>query len=196
MMRTLAFVGGGALVVSAVVGATTLGGRASPLPTTKDTVLVSSLTRSEIAKLPGPRQPIFFRHDIHAGQYEIPCRYCHYSVAVASEPGIPTIESCMGCHLVIGGTDSLAKAEITKVRKAWSDKQPIEWARVHTVPKHVHFPHMRHLKAMGPLACLTCHGDVKRMPQVYMVNNVNNMGFCVNCHMERSINRDCTSCHY
>ena len=195
-MRTLAFVGGGALVLSAVVGATTLGGRASPQPAAKDTTIVSSLSPGQIAKLPGPRQPIFFRHDIHAGQFEIPCRYCHYSVAVASEPGMPTMETCMGCHLVIGGTDSIAKAEITKVRKAWNDKQPIEWVRIHTLANHAHFPHQRHLKAMGPMACLTCHGDVKRMPQVYLVNKVNNMGFCINCHMERSINKDCTACHY
>jgi hypothetical protein len=32
--------------------------------------------------LKGPRQPIFFRHDVHAGDYQVPCMYCHYSVAV------------------------------------------------------------------------------------------------------------------
>jgi hypothetical protein len=31
---------------------------------------------------------------------------------------------------------------------------------------------------------------------VYEVNNVNNMGFCINCHLERNVTRDCTACHY
>ena len=46
---------------------------------------------------------------------------------------------------------------------------------------------MRHIKAMGPNACATCHGDVARMPQVFKVNNVNNMGFCINCHVQRNV---------
>jgi hypothetical protein len=25
---------------------------------------------------------------------------------------------------------------------------------------------------------------------------VNNMGFCINCHIERNVTRDCTACHY
>src|SRR5437867_12745149 len=32
---------------------------------------------SDTGRLQGPRQPIFFRHDIHAGQDQIPCLYCH-----------------------------------------------------------------------------------------------------------------------
>jgi hypothetical protein len=28
------------------------------------------------------------------------------------------------------------------------------------------------------------------------VNNINNMGFCVTCHLDRQVNRDCTACHY
>jgi hypothetical protein len=129
------------------------------------------------------------------------CQYCHYSVDAASEPGIPSLQTCMGCHSVISGDDSTHRAEIRKLRQFWSDsadatKPRLEWVRVHTVARHVRFPHMRHLKAMGPNACLSCHGDVARMPQVFKVNNVNNMGFCVTCHLERGVNRDCTACHY
>jgi len=28
------------------------------------------------------------------------------------------------------------------------------------------------------------------------VNNINNMGWCINCHLARGVNRDCTACHY
>src|SRR5207247_10880272 len=35
---------------------------------------------SDTGRLKGPRQPIFFRPDIHAGQDQIPCLYCHSPV--------------------------------------------------------------------------------------------------------------------
>jgi hypothetical protein len=198
MMRQVALVGVGGVLAALLVAAgrsASLHTQQSPTPA-KDTTLPSALSPSAIAKLPGPRQPVFFRHDIHAGQYKIPCQYCHYTVAVSTEPGVPSMQTCMGCHLVISGTDSLAKAEIKKVRQAWSDKKPIEWVRVHTVAKHAHFPHMRHIKGLGANACQTCHGDVARMPQMFKVNNVNNMGFCITCHLDRRVIRDCSVCHY
>jgi hypothetical protein len=173
----------------------------APAPGRPDSLVAPRLSAADSGLLKGPRQPIFFRHDIHAGQFKIPCQYCHYAVAVSSEPGIPSLQTCMGCHAVIAGTDSTDRAEIRKLRQFWSDSANraaprLEWVRIHTVARHVHFPHMRHLKAMGPNACQTCHGDVARMPQVYRVNTVTNMGFCVTCHLERNVNRDCTACHY
>jgi hypothetical protein len=68
--------------------------------------------------------------------------------------------------------------------------------RVHYLARHAHFPHQRHIKALGPNGCTTCHGDLTRMPQVYQVNNINNMGFCITCHLERNVSRDCSVCHY
>jgi hypothetical protein len=170
-------------------------------PPAADSLTAPVLAVGDSANLKGPRQPIVFRHDIHAGQYKMQCQYCHYSVGDASEPGIPSVQTCMSCHLVIGGTTDTHKAEIRKLRQFWSEKDDtgkakLEWVRIHAVAKHVHFPHMRHLKAMGPNACQTCHGDVARMPQVFKVNNVNNMGFCISCHLDRKVTRDCTTCHY
>lgn len=157
---------------------------------------VQAVTTLDTASLSGPRQPIFFRHDRHAGQLKMQCQYCHYTVAVSPEPGIPSIQTCMGCHLVVGGADSAGRTEIRKLRQAWNDKQPVEWNRIHALARHVHFPHSRHVNALGPSACATCHGDVTRMPQVYKVQNVNNMGWCISCHVERDVSRDCTVCHY
>ena len=161
-----------------------------------DSVKAVVLAASDTASFKGPRQPIFFRHDVHAGQYKMECQYCHYSVAVAPEPGIPSLQTCMGCHAVVGGSDSTNRAEITKLKKAFNEKKPVEWTRVHFLARHVHFPHSQHIKALGPSACATCHGDVTRMPQVFKVNNVNNMGWCISCHIERKVTRDCTACHY
>jgi hypothetical protein len=195
MMRTLAIVLGG--VAAGGLGA--LLAFASPSPETQQSKPSDSLTApviSDTGSLKGPRQPIFFRHDIHAAQFKIQCQYCHYTVAVSPEPGIPSMQTCMGCHLVVAGSDSGSRMEIGKLRKAWTEKKPVEWIRVHFLPRHAHFPHQRHIKALGPTACATCHGDVSRMPQVFKVNQVDNMGFCITCHMERGVSRDCSVCHY
>jgi hypothetical protein len=190
-------VGAGAAAVGLAALAVTSGlGRAQAPKAVTDSLKAPVLAAGDTSSLRGPRQPIFFRHDIHAGQLKIQCQYCHYSVAVSSEPGIPSMQTCMGCHTVIAGTDSSHKIEIKKLRDAWAQKKPVEWVRVHFVARHVHFPHMRHIKVMGPNACQTCHGDVARMPQVYKVNNVNNMGFCITCHEQRGVTRDCAVCHY
>jgi Cytochrome c7 and related cytochrome c/Class III cytochrome C family len=195
-MRTMALVlgGVGATALAALLAVGGAPGQAQQAKSTADSI--SAPVISDTGALKGPRQPIFFRHDIHAGQFKIQCQYCHYSVAVSPEPGIPSMQTCMGCHLVVGGGDSAAKTEIKKVRQAWTDKKPVEWVRVHLVARHAHFPHQRHIKALGPNACTTCHGDVTRMPQVFKVNNVNNMGFCITCHVERKVSRDCSVCHY
>jgi hypothetical protein len=195
-MRTLAIVlgGVGAGGLAAVLAF------ASPHPAAQQSQSpADSITApviSDTGSLKGPRQPIFFRHDIHAGQFKIQCQYCHYSVDVSPEPGIPTMQTCMGCHLAVAGSDSASRTEIRKLRQAWSEMKPVEWVRVHFLPRHAHFPHQRHIKALGPTACATCHGDVSRMPQVFKVNQVDNMGFCVTCHVERGVSRDCSVCHY
>jgi hypothetical protein len=189
-----ALVAGAAFLVPASRPAITAQEPAAP----RDSATAYILAASDTAQLKGPRQPIFFRHDIHAGQYKISCQYCHYSVSPSSEPVIPSVQTCMGCHRVVSGaaTDTAGRAEIAKIRAAANSGEPVEWVRIHTLAKHAHFPHMRHIKAMGPNACATCHGDVARMPQVYKVNNVNNMGWCISCHVERNVSRDCSVCHY
>ncbi len=149
----------------------------------------------DTGSLRGPRQPIFFRHDIHAGQDKIPCMYCHHTVAIASEPGIPAVQTCIGCHQIISGSTDSHRAEIQKVRKAWSDRRPPEWIRVHALPGFVRFPHMRHIKVLGTQSCMTCHGPVDVMPRIYQVQSLK-MGWCINCHVRRGVSRDCTLCHY
>jgi hypothetical protein len=199
MIRKSAFVVGG-VAAGGVAAFALLSGNppvAQPAPhTAADSIAAPVISASDSGRLQGPRQPIFFRHDIHAGLYKMQCQYCHYSVEVSPEPGIPSVQTCMGCHLVIGGRDSTHQVEIKKLRQAWTEKKPIEWVRVHYLPRHAHFPHQRHIKALGPNACATCHGDVQRMPQVFKVNNVDRMGFCITCHMERKVSRDWSVCHY
>ena len=125
-MRTLAIVLGG-VGAGGLVALLAFGGGHTLAQTTQpaaDSVRASVI--SDTGSLKGPRQPIFFRHDVHAGQFKMQCQYCHYSVAVSAEPGIPSVQTCMGCHLAIAGTDSSAKNEIKKIRQAWNDKKPVE----------------------------------------------------------------------
>jgi hypothetical protein len=156
--------------------------------------------------LAGPRQPIFFRHDVHAGEMQIPCMYCHYSAAVSSEPGIPSLQTCVGCHQVVrGGTragvksDTAAaraeRAQIQLLNDSWRNRKAPEWIRIHAVPGFVRFPHMRHIKALGAQSCTRCHGEVQRMAQVSQVSTLR-MGWCVRCHVQNKVTRDCSVCHY
>ena len=152
----------------------------------------------DTASLPGLRQPIFYRHDIHAGQYHMDCRYCHAYVERAPSPGMPSLASCMGCHLIVGS----GNPEVQKLRDAVAAKQPIEWIQVHRLPQFVHFSHERHVVA-GELDCKECHGQVNRMPQIYQFASLK-MGWCIECHKTkeykgkpgRHVTTDCSACHY
>ena len=143
----------------------------------------------DTAGLPGPQQPVFFRHDIHAGQYQLDCQYCHVNIEVSPKPGIPSMSACAGCHQIVGR----GNPEVEKVMTAWSENRPIEWDEVHYLSPFVHFPHHRHVVA--GLDCAECHGDVARMPQVYQFASLK-MGWCLNCHEQRQVSTDCTMCHY
>jgi hypothetical protein len=153
----------------------------------------------DTANLPGPQQPIFYRHDVHAGQYEIDCRYCHYAVEDSPNPGMPTVSTCMGCHVIAGVTNP----EVQKLREAWNEKRPIEWAEVHVVPPFVRFPHDRHVLSeqgsFGELEtiqkCEECHGPVRETPQIYQFASLK-MGWCITCHEQQEVTTDCTACHY
>ncbi len=149
----------------------------------------------DTAGLTGPAQPIFFRHDVHAGQYQLDCKYCHYSAEYAPYPGIPSMKTCMGCHLIAGA----AIPEVQKVRQAATSNQAIEWIKVHRLPPFVHFPHMRHVKGetavKAEITCQTCHGQVERMPRVYQFSSLK-MGWCLDCHKKNKVTTDCSACHY
>jgi len=150
---------------------------------------------SDTAGLKGPRQPVFFRHDVHTGQYQIDCRYCHSSAETAPYPGMPSMKTCMGCHLIAGASIP----EVQKVREAATSNRVIEWIKVHRMPPFVHFPHMRHLKGetavKAEITCQTCHGQVERMPQVYQFSSLK-MGWCLDCHKKNKVTTDCSACHY
>ena len=186
-----------ALAAAVVVAAVVAAGRAQdPQEGPATVVAFEAPVDVDTAGLPGPRQPVFFRHDIHSGQYQMECQYCHVNVEVSPKPGIPSMWSCRGCHLIVG----TGNPEVEKVREAFNERRPIEWVEVHKLAPFVHFPHHRHVMAevqegQEELACETCHGQVDRMPQIYQYASLK-MGWCLTCHEQREVTTDCTACHY
>ena len=136
-----------------------------------------------------PEQPIAFPHPQHVQTLGMNCLYCHSAANKSPDPGLPPTASCMGCHLLVAAQ----KPEIQKLQQYARDSVPIPWVRIHKVPDYVQFPHMRHVNA--GVTCQTCHGEVQKMPRVYQYSSLN-MGWCVNCHVERKARYDCATCHY
>jgi hypothetical protein len=160
-----------------------------------------------------PVQPVKFPHPVHVNTLKMNCVFCHSAAFKSSDPGLPAVGTCMGCHTIIGGD----RPEIKKLTEYYNKKQPVPWVRVHKVPEYVHFPHMRHVNA--GVTCQSCHGQVNNMPQVFQYASLN-MGWCVSCHVNgyspadgmraagytpdaaalaaprKKATFDCSNCHY
>lgn len=135
-----------------------------------------SLFPSESNQGYDPVQPIPFSHKLHATQFKMDCKYCHYNATKSAHAGIPPLGLCMNCHNVVSANNS---PHIKKMRELYAQGKPVEWIRIHELPDHARFVHKRHL-AKG-VACETCHGDVKSMDRVYQFAPLN-MGWCLDCH--------------
>lgn len=143
-------------------------------------------------------QPIAFSHKLHAGVRKIPCLSCHAYARRSTVAGVPSVQTCMGCHSLI----AVRKPEIRKLAAFWEQRQPIPWVRIHQLPDFVYFPHKRHVRA--GVRCQECHGPIETMDVVAQVSSLE-MGWCVGCHMEVTQSHrfgatvepstDCVTCH-
>lgn len=133
-------------------------------------------------------QPIAFSHKLHAGGYEISCEYCHSYARRAAVAGIPSVERCIGCHKITAAD----KPEVQKLQGHWNRKEPIQWAKVTSMPDFVYFEHWPHVRA--DIKCQTCHGPVETMEEVKQVNALT-MRECLTCHREKKASIDCVVCH-
>ena len=144
-----------------------------------------------------PVQPIAFSHKIHAGDNGIDCQYCHSWAERSATAGVPSVETCVGCHK--GLTEVRDKPEVVKLFDYWESGKGIDWVKVHDTPDFVHFRHKPHIRA--EVACETCHGEVKEMEVVTRVVSLNEnlrMPWCIDCHTKEEVDagRDCLTCHY
>ena len=121
------------------------------------------------------QQPVQFSHKHHVGDDGIDCRYCHTSVEVAANAGMPSTQTCMNCHSQIWADSPY----LEPVRESWRTGRPIEWTRVHDLPDYAYFNHSIHVaKGVG---CSTCHGRIDEMPAVYQAASLQ-MEWCLQCH--------------
>ena len=132
-----------------------------------------------------PDQPIKFSHKVHAGDNKIDCKYCHTTVEYGKSAGIPAMELCMNCHVLVREGTNSGKFEIAKVIEANETKTPVEWVRIHNLPDHVFFSHAQHV-GVGKVDCKQCHGPVEEM-DIVKQNSDLSMGWCINCHRDTKV---------
>jgi hypothetical protein len=143
-----------------------------------------------------PKQPIAFSHKIHAGQYEIECKYCHTGALKGKQANIPSANICMNCHSQIKEGTNTGTGEISKIYAAigfdpstgsYTGKQkPIEWVRIHNLPDLAYFNHSQHVNVAG-VECQTCHGPIQEMDVVKQYSLLT-MGWCIDCHRKTDVN--------
>lgn len=154
---------------------------------------------------PGPLQPIPFSHAHHAGEFEIPCLYCHSGTDRSQAAGVPSVELCMGCHEAFPSEyDELEGIRILK--EYWAEQEPIPWVQIHRLPEYVQFRHNRHVQA--GVDCQVCHGAVQEMDKLFLDTDLIwwkksvpptkklEMGWCIDCHRQNEVSQDCFTCHY
>jgi mono/diheme cytochrome c family protein len=133
-----------------------------------------------------PKQPIAFSHKIHAGQYEIDCKYCHTGVIKGKSANIPSPNICMNCHSQIKVGTNTGEGEIAKIYSAIQNNKPIEWVRIHNLPDLAYFNHSQHV-VVGGIECQTCHGPIQEMDVVKQYSLLT-MGWCIDCHRKTDVN--------
>lgn len=150
-----------------------------------------------------PEQPIPYNHAQHAGDYKIPCLYCHANVDKGKHASVPTLNVCMNCHKSVLANNS---PHIKKLTEAYNNGESIPWVKVHMLPDFVHFPHGPHISKLAggskdpaevQKACFQCHGRVDQMVEVWQAEDLS-MGWCLECHRKPESNgpQNCSACHY
>ena len=145
-----------------------------------------------------PAQPIEFPHKRHIAM-GVQCLYCHPGATRGASSGLPTPSKCWGCHqqLAITKTSKILPPLVAAIQNGTL----LEWVPVAQVPDFVQYNHRPHMVA--GLNCENCHGDLAQM-NVYENPQALNMGWCINCHREKSAGNpelekkllDCGTCHY
>jgi len=164
------------------------------------TLVMSSRAQEPVGTQAGPAgpetgvldpgaQPIAFSHAHHVAEIGIDCQFCHAYARRGPVAGIPSVQRCAGCHETVLSE----RPEIVTVLEYWENEEPIPWVRVHDLPDYVRFSHKPHIRA--GVDCANCHGNVEEMEAAVQVESLS-MGWCLSCHEERGVTRDCLACHY
>lgn len=120
-------------------------------------------------------QPVPFSHRHHVSGLGLDCRYCHASVEVAPNAGMPPLKTCMACHSQIWTQATM----LEPLRAGFKSGRPIQWSRVYRLQDYVYFDHSIHVsKGIG---CSSCHGRIDQMPLTRKARDFY-MKDCLECH--------------
>ncbi len=124
-----------------------------------------------------PQQPVPFSHKHHVSGLGLDCRYCHTTVEISSNAGMPSTKICMTCHSQIWTNAAILAPD----RQSLADNTPIRWTRVYTLPDYVFFDHSIHVaKGVG---CTECHGPIGDMELTWKASTLF-MSWCLSCHRD------------
>lgn len=136
------------------------------------------------------QQPIQFNHKKHIDN-GLTCEDCHVGVKKEIRATIPNISICEDCHSEALGNSPEEK----KVVKAIQEGKDIPWTQVHRLRDDLFFSHRRHV-VIAELPCSTCHGEVEARTKPFTKPYRRfKMGFCLKCHYQHGMPRDCSACH-
>ncbi|REJ84988.1 MAG: cytochrome C [Bacteroidetes bacterium] len=143
-----------------------------------------------------PDQPIAYSHQLHAGELQIQCVYCHSGAEKGKVAGIPSANVCMNCHKYVRQGPTTGKEEIAKIYAALDydpstgvygpNPKPIQWVRVHNLPDLAYFNHAQHV-TVGKIDCQTCHGPVQDSMTVAGQYSPLTMAWCIDCHRKTEV---------
>ena len=162
-------------------------------------------------------QPLRFSHRTHTSDKTgFLCQDCHALGADGRFAGIPSMESCAGCHAEPQGKTDEEKRLVEEYVKP---KREIPWLVYSRQPENVYFPHAPHVRRAG-IACERCHGphgasDTLRPHEVNRISGYSRdiwgpslsrlrrepwqgmkMSDCESCHAQHGLARTaCLSCH-
>jgi menaquinone reductase, multiheme cytochrome c subunit len=162
------------------------------------------------------QQPLVFLHKTHAEKSGLSdCGQCHAFRDDGQYAGLPSIDTCAGCHSDKIGTTA---AEATLVDRYIKPGVATPWLTYSAQPANVWFSHAVHVKGAG-LACTDCHGNYGESDQVriYQVNRISGysrdiwghsmtrlrrapgdgmkMSDCEDCHRRHKVEVGCLGCH-
>jgi hypothetical protein len=146
-------------------------------------------------------QPLEFPHKTHAAKSgTAECTSCHVLREDGFFAGIPSIETCGGCHGEPMGT---TKAEATLVDDFVKPHRETPWLVYSRQPANVRFSHAIHIRRAG-LECKQCHAGHGESDAVapYRHNRISgysgdtlSMSACESCHRDRKVEAECLGCH-
>jgi hypothetical protein len=124
-----------------------------------------------------PEQPIPFSHQHHVSGLGLDCRYCHTTVEVSQNAGMPSTAVCMTCHSQIWANAAMLAPD----RQSLVQNVPLRWTRVYQLPDYVYFDHSIHIaKGVG---CTECHGPIHDMAMTWKATTLQ-MSWCLSCHRD------------